>query len=367
MIGYVLLAILGCQAVLGSVYDLPLNRFGFVRSHDAATGYLKDDGYESEIINKWTRTQSENITTQLNCGVRVLDWRPIMVNGTVFMHHGDVTIPVRQTKLIEEVVEWARSSDKLEGEDYEQLVLVNMWDCWNSGCDEQAMSELVAAGIPTILTSDASNLTVGDAMKLSKLPTSGHVLVLHGSFDTPGRETYSQWLECHGFVNLDEELAWRDEVTTCINRTIDEESLWGINFHRVFECILSAKGVAMKADHYNCWKDSKTHDYAYNQLLDYVMNLTSMSPPSGGELWVAQGAWAEDVADITLGFVLDSSLLKDEVNSGLNKALAIEIKNRTRILNHPPIVGINNVCDGGEELRQALLGRVRSLAEEIES
>jgi len=366
MLGYVLLAVFGYKAVLGSVYDLPLNRFGFVRSHDAATGYLKDDGYESALLNKWTRTQSENITTQLNCGVRVFDWRPIMVNGTVFMHHGDVTIPVRQTKLIEELVEWASSSNKLGGDDYEQLVLVNLWDCWNPGCNRQAIKEFVDAGIPTILTPEARNLTVGHAMSLSKLSTSGHVLVLHGVIEVPGRETYSQWLECHGFVDLDEELVWRNDVTTCINRTIDLETPRGIDVHRVLDCILSFQGILMKAEHYNCWKDSKTHDYAYNQLLDYVMNLTSMNPPSGGELWVAQGAWAEDVADIALGFFLDADLLKDEVNSGLNKALAIDIKNRTRILNHPPIVGINNVCDGGEELRQALLGRVRSLAEEIE-
>jgi len=367
MLGFALLAIIcGCQTVVGSVYDLPLNRFGFVRSHDAATGYLKDDGYESTTINKWTRTQSENITTQLNCGVRVLDWRPIMVTGNVFMHHGDVNIPVRQTKLITEVVEWARTSHKLKGEDYEQLLLVNLWDCWNPGCTEQAVSEFVAAGVPTISTPDASNLTVGDAMNLSKLSTGGHVLVLIGSIDVPGWETYSQWLECHGFIDLNEELKWRDEVSVCINRTLDGETRAGVDFNRVLDCILITKGILMKSDHYNCWKDSKTHDYAYNRLLDYVMNLTSKNPPSGGELWVAQGAWAEDVADIALGFFLESDLLKDEKNSGLNKALAIEMKNKTRILNYPPIVGINNVCDGGEELRQALLGRVRSLAEELE-
>jgi len=367
MLGYVLAISFASQATLGSVYDLPLNRFGFVRSHDAATGYLKDDGYESTIINKWTRTQSENITTQLNCGVRVLDWRPILDNGTgtVLMHHGDVTIPVRQADMIKELVDWAGSSEKLDGEDYEQLILVNLWDCWNSGCPEKAIAEFAAAGIPTISTSDARNLTVGQSMNLAKLSTRGHVLVLNGGIDVPGWETYNQFLECHGFVDLNEELKWRAEVEICINKNISDETQMGIDFHRIWDCILGAEGILMKAEHYNCWKDTKTNDFAYNQLLDYVMNLTSMKPPSGGELWVAQGAWAEDLADIALGFLLDSNMLKDEVNSGLNKALAIEIKNKTKILNYPPIVGINNACDGGEELRQALLGRVRSLAEEL--
>merc|ERR1719383_617902 len=137
------------------------------------------------------------------------------------MHHGQVTIPVNQVDMIKELVDWAASSDKFSGEDYEKLILVNLWDCTNAGCEEKAASEFQDVGIPVIPTSQARSLTVYDAMQRANLTTGGYVLVLVGSFDVPGLVTYNQYLECHGFLDLETELVWRDEVTTCINRTIN--------------------------------------------------------------------------------------------------------------------------------------------------
>lgn len=346
------------------VNHLPLNRFGFVRSHDAATGYLVDNGYKSEIINKWTRTQTENITTQLNCGMRAIDWRPILVNNTVYMHHGQVTVPIRQADMIKEVVAWAAASEKFAGEAYEQLVLINVWDCWNTGCDDNALAEFEDAGISVISIAELASLTVGGALNKSSLAGGGHVLAVKGDVGVSGWVTYDQYLECHGFLNRTDEIAWGDKVSTCLKKPLNEIQI-SIDFDRLVACIVSLEGILMKAEHYNCWRDSDTHAYAYGQLLDFIFQTTSKEPPSTGELWEIQGAWAEDVADIALGFFLNADMIKDEVESKLNKALVTAIKNETTIVHHPPMVGVNNVCDGGEELRQALLVRVRNLANKL--
>jgi len=151
-------------------------------------------------------------------------------------------------------------------------------------------------------------------------------------------------------------------VTKCIGLPTGDVD---IDFQQIKECILSMKGVFMKKEHYSCWEDSKTQAFAYNQLLDFVMNLTSLDPPSGGELWEAQAAWGEGVADVVLGFFRNSDMMKDEQKSGLNQAFATELNNETRIVHHPTMLSVNNVCNGGEELRQSLLGRVQKLSEKL--
>jgi len=130
----------------------------------------------------------------------------MLVNDVVIMHHGDIHIPVRQADMIKEVLDWAASSEKFDGEDYEKLILINMWDCKNSGCEAKALAEFKDAGLPIISISDLPSLTVGAALELSKLATGGYVLAVDGDVGVPDWVTYNEYLECHGFFNLTYEM-----------------------------------------------------------------------------------------------------------------------------------------------------------------
>ena len=65
------------------------------------------------------------------------------------------------------------------------------------------------------------------------------------------------------------------------------------------------------------------------------------------------GAWAENDDDVVLGFLHNSSMLNDELRSGLNTQLAAWVQ-RGAFKYTPNMIGVNNVCDGGNELLQAL-------------
>ena len=69
-----------------------------------------------------------NVTSQLNCGVRSLDWRPYYAaDGTILMHHGPVVINHSMALVMQEIVAWAAHSDQQHPEN--DLVLIHGWDC----------------------------------------------------------------------------------------------------------------------------------------------------------------------------------------------------------------------------------------------
>ncbi len=101
-----------------------------MKAHDSATGYLQRPGPDplTELIYKWTGTQVVNVTSQLNCGVRSLDWRPYYAaDGTILMHHGPVVINHSMALVMQEIVAWAAHSDQQHPEN--DLVLIHGWDC----------------------------------------------------------------------------------------------------------------------------------------------------------------------------------------------------------------------------------------------
>jgi hypothetical protein len=64
--------------------NLPFNQFPMLQSHDAGTGYLNYSTGDpvTDIINRFTKTQEEPITGQLDCGARAFDWRPYLDPAT---------------------------------------------------------------------------------------------------------------------------------------------------------------------------------------------------------------------------------------------------------------------------------------------
>ena len=71
-----------------------------------------------------------------------------------------------------------------------------------------------------------------------------------------------------------------------------------------------------------------------------------------GAFTQAQALWQEGADSVVIGTLRDSSLLRDEEESGLNALLAQQVRARRW-----PAVGlleVNNVCDGGADLLKAL-------------
>ena len=67
----------------------------------------------------------------------------------------------------------------------------------------------------------------------------------------------------------------------------------------------------------------------------------------------AQALWQESDASVVLGTLRNSSLLKDERNSGLNALLTAEL-GKGRWAQNISLFEVNDVCDGGHALLAAL-------------
>eukprot|EP01046_Picozoa_sp_COSAG06_P117883 COSAG06_NODE_64993_length_258_cov_0.641509_1_plen_86_part_11 len=73
---------------------------------------------------------------------------------------------------------------------------------------------------------------------------------------------------------------------------------------------------------------------------------------SNSSFWQAQAIWQEGADSVVIGTLRNSSLLKDEAESQLNSELAKQVRaGRWPQLN---FLEVNNVCDGGPQLLQAI-------------
>ena len=69
----------------------------------------------------------------------------------------------------------------------------------------------------------------------------------------------------------------------------------------------------------------------------------------------AQALWQESAASVAAGASRNSSLLRDERESGLNAALASLVR-AGRWRGRLNLLEVNNVCDGGSQLLAAMRG-----------
>ena len=72
-----------------------------------------------------------------------------------------------------------------------------------------------------------------------------------------------------------------------------------------------------------------------------------------------QAIWQESATTVIDGEAHGSSLVKDELRSGLNALLVRWLKNGS--FPHVNFLEVNNVCDGGAEIRAELLSRLPTL------
>ena len=385
--------------------DLPINRWPVVQAHDAATGYLAATNIIEDVVYAWTRTQGGNFTSQLACGARSLDWRPAIAtdsktNSTeLVFHHGPITIPHSMLAGAQEVVAWANRPGASQTED--ELVMLSVWDCVGDGCWDAALAAFKQAGLPAITGAAcdaATNWTLADAMAAAALPGGGHVVAL---VNCPywGLQTYNGRIGCTGFKNytlgsefisqvsecgsvFDE--AHRTNLLTPVDATLSEplrllalmdrvnavskrragQSAWAlageptptsstISWPQIEACLEAGVEILDSSEHYACYNGSSTQAIPFGILKAWNTKMAAQDPPPALLYWL-QGAWAEHIASIVFGFLHKSSLLLDETRSSLNARYTEWIATPGLFKYYPGGVGINAVCDGGQDMLDTL-------------
>jgi len=333
-----------------SVSTTPLNEWPMLMTHDTGSGYLTD--LKSKVY-AWTRTQPASdraFTKQLDCGARAFDLRAhVNGKGSLVFHHGIIKVNHWATSALNELVTWANAHPSLE-----DLVVIYNWDCSGPNCSSMMMEAFADLGIGVVTDcSILENLTVGAAASRSALSGGGHVLVLQDCVDM----NYDPALTCSGF-DRSEGLTASDSTVTlgqdrCThlpdNSTFEEQYACGLELreqlggHRVSEENIFG--------YYHCWEGAAGKDFAVNRLLN---NLTAVAArvPKPGRLQEIQALWQESVKSTAIGIALSSSLLIDEEKSGLNALMVQKID--AGVFKHISFFEVNNVCDHGPELLQAL-------------
>jgi len=281
----------------------PLNQWPMIQVHDAATGYLTLGNIIKEQLMRWTKTQGGNATTQLDCGARAFDWRPALSkSGELIMHHGDVLINHPMEGAVSEMVAWANANQAPE-----DLVVLFIWDCTGGdACNDKVTAVLKQQGVPQMTSAAAlKGYTLGDAIAQSKLAGGGHLLAITD--------------------------------TNALNQHYDPSQTCSGN-----------KGV----EEYTCYTDSSSKAYPVDRMFAYLNATAAAPPPADGTLYAMQALWEESAETVAIGELHDSSLILDEVKSNLNGLLISAVKQKT--FKHLNFVEVNNICDKGAELLEAL-------------
>ena len=139
-----------------------------------------------------------------------------------------------------------------------------------------------------------------------------------------------------------------NETITCAGfRVSSERHLRGSNNNNITTTNLDLSLT------YTCYSDSSTKDFPLNRMWDYVHSVVE-SGPQYERLYSVQVLWEETATSIAIGEAHLSSLLDTEKRSQLNSLLTQKIKSGEIDSSRLNLVEVNNVCDGGNELQNAL-------------
>jgi len=246
-------------------------------------------------------------------------------DGSLVMHHGSVEIPKAMKDGVQEMLDWAASHT-----DDEDFVLLYVSHCSGDGCEDLAKQALIDLGMPKAITdcSELQGMTMGQALELSKLEGGGHILPVFGCTD----ENYHPEVACSGYQS--------DGVEGTEVEMYDNGPIGKLDASRGY---------------YTCYGSKK--DFPINRMFSYLDEISQGGPPSSGHLWEMQAIWQESTDSVAIGELHASSLLLDESRSGLNGLLTEAVAaGRFPSIN---MFEINNVCDGGLELLNALRARSR--------
>jgi hypothetical protein len=331
-----------------------------IQTHDAGTGYLgKAQNPLTNIVWDFARTQVGGVAQQLSCGARSMDWRPFLTtNGELVFAHGSVIVNYSMAAAAAEVVAWANAAGTSE----DDMVVLEVVDCNGAECDSATIAAFKASGIP-VFTGDAgcalaTDWTLGAAMTASELVGGGHAVAVMNCpmSSTP---TYNESLSCTGFKNITAGELFETEAMACIAKPSMSEGM---------ACLQAILGILDIGAHFACYTGIKGHDaqLPFSRLRDWLIASTSVPPPvvpgQRGLLTSIQGCWAQNVQSTVFSFLHDSSLIGDEAQPHFNTWLAqlLAPGNATvpSVLKYINLVGVNNVCNGGQQLLTTLRTRI---------
>lgn len=264
-------------------------------SHDSASGEIIEA--RDHILAAWTKTQSQGLVSQLNCGARAFDYRPYYdsKDGHLYAHHGGVKIhkPMKESLLA--ILNWTRANPL-------DLVVLYLSHFDGNGGDPEAetLNLLDSLGIYTLTDTNCNitNTIEYDEVKTkSTLKTGGHLVAVVNCMD----ELYDSTINCY------------EKDFVCYNST--------------------------------------TSAIPWKNMISYTSSVSSKTS-SHSSLWMNQAHWQSTVATVVLGTLHRSSIVLDESRSGVNAWAAAQVqKDAWYQIN---FLELDNVCDGGLDVYRAI-------------
>lgn len=308
------------------VHTTQLNEWPMLMVHNAATTYLR--GGILHPINNWAKTQPDGgISGLLDCGARAIDWRPIVVDGTLKMHHGSVTVDHTMSDALTELVAWAGQ----KGSATEDIIVLGITDCEGTNCTALAQDELTAHGIRFVTDCSTLRLTVADAFNQFALSTGGAVVAIFDCW----AENYHEEVACSGYLS---ELQGTHGAAVVPQPAIAS----------------STGGLNESAGFYTCYADSSSKAMPIARMLAYLQAVANAGPPLDGRLYALQALWQQSTASTAIGELEGSSLLLDEVKSQLHVLVEQWITSKQLNTSAINMLEVNNICDGGLDLLKLL-------------
>lgn len=273
----------------------------------------------------------------LECGARSLDWRPYVKEGKLVAHHGGIVVDHAFEDSLDEILGWVNRHPQ-------ELVLMHIWDCGSDGsadCHALVNEALSAKKLRAVTDcNEMHNVSVGEAKKMGALPSGGSLLPIvpaRGRDVGEGcsKSNYNEKIRCWGPLsvakNSDSDNRETASVSTNASATAGD-----------------VKGLFT----YCCWDKSASKETPIKHMTDYMRDAWMYSNNYPQPFWQIQALWQENVGSVVFGEMHSSSLINDESKSKLNHLTASYIESgKFKYLNY---VEVNNVCDGGNRLHDAL-------------
>jgi hypothetical protein len=343
-------------------------------AHDAASAYLDTSNIITGEVYDWTKTQdapNRDMADLLNCGTRTFDWRPSWAKGKLVGHHGDITVDHEFSASLAEIKAWCDANPS-------ELIMMHIWDCnsddANVDCNAKVREAMAALELPVVDNcSQLQGITVGQAKAMGKLASGGMLLPVFTNGGLCTASNYDETIACWGtrspFAALKESQEQRrmdtsDDVLACIDAhgvdlNAPYDSLTEEERLVVTKCINEHGGDAADQDKlkalftYSCWTDGSYKEVPIDQMTTYLDKVFAAGPSgTSNPLYQGQALWQESTASVVIGELHLSSLMEDEAKSGLNSIVAGHVREgRWANVN---LVEVNNVCDGGNDLKNAL-------------
>jgi hypothetical protein len=265
-----------------------------IMAHDAATCSLNP--VESEFV----KTQNGNFASMLDCGARVIDYRPYLDGKKIYGHHGPIVIYTEMKDAINQMKNWAKSHT-------DDLVIISVSHCvdkrldnhyYAQGCADAVKELLSSMSVPVIQESELGSMTKRTSIQ------RGNVVAIFNSIASN---------------------SWKENI---------------VCYSKHYTC-------------YDAWPGHK--EIPWNNLKNNVNQYTAIPPSWDGRFAIVDFNWqSSGDSDFYALLHKGGSLLNTESRSGLNKWTATQIA--ANAFPHLNWINVDNVCDNGQAIYQAIQG-----------